>query len=262
MKVKMIFIVGGNGLTGSAIARYLKTTFQKFEIIQRENKEEFFGRQCDILIFANGNAIKYKANQEPFFDFNASVTSIAEYIHKIDFKKFILISTVDVYNDKSDLKKTQENFDIDFINLDTYGFHKYMVEKYVMHFCDNYFIFRLPGLVGKGLKKNPIFDYISIGKKVMISPESELNFINTDYVAKTIFKILETDLKNEIFNLAAKNSLKIKDIKNVIGIESEYTNESKNNVQKYQINTNKIQKYVELPTSEESIKEYFQTLKN
>ncbi|QUC64785.1 NAD-dependent epimerase/dehydratase family protein [Nitrosopumilus sp. K4] len=256
----MIFIIGGNGLTGSAIVQYMQKTSQKFEIIQRENKEEYFGKECNILIFANGNAVKYKANQDPFFDFNASVTSIAEYIHKIKFKKFILISTVDVYNNKSDTNQTQEDVEINFKKLDTYGFHKYLTERYVMHFCDDYLIFRLPGLVGTGLKKNPVFDYINPEKRVMISPESELNFINTRHIAKTIFKMLKMDLKNEIFNLASKNSIKIKNIKNIIGNESEFTEDAKNNIQKYQINTNKIQNLVELSTSEEAIEEYFRKL--
>ena len=79
----MIFIIGGKGLTGSAFVKKLERKNIEFKIIQRENKEEFFGKDCDVLIFANGNAVKYKANEDPFFDFQASVSSIAEYVHKI-----------------------------------------------------------------------------------------------------------------------------------------------------------------------------------
>jgi nucleoside-diphosphate-sugar epimerase len=257
----MIFIVGGKGLTGSAIVKQLQNLSLNFQIIQKENKESFFGKSCDVLIFANGNSIKYKANQDPFFDFNATLTSIAEYIHKIKFKKFILLSTVDVYNNKSNFDETKEDTEIDFKKLDTYGFHKYITEKYVMHFCNNYLIFRLPGLVGRGLKKNPAFDYIDIGKKVMISPESELNFINTKFLAKTLITFLNLGIKNEIFNLAASNSIRIKNIKNIIGVETEYAESALDNIQKYQINIEKIQKHVQLPSSENSIKEYFNELK-
>ena len=256
----MIFIVGGRGLVGSAIVDYLDKNEIDCQVIQKENKKDFFDKQCDTLIFANGNAFKHKANSDPYFDFNASVSSIVEYIHKIKFNNFIHISTVDVYDDKSNLDLTQEDTQINIDKLDNYGFHKLLAENYVRKYCSNYLIFRLPGLVGKGLKKNPVFDYISKEKKVMISPESEINFINTEFIAKTIFKILNLNIKNEIFNLASKNSLKIKNIEKIVNLQTEYNNEAKNKVQKYKINTKKIQKYVDLPTSEESIKSYFENL--
>ena len=79
----MIFIIGGNGLSGSAIVRYLRTKDIDFEIIQKENKKDFFGKKCDLLIFANGNALKYRADEDPLFDFDASLRSVSEYIHKI-----------------------------------------------------------------------------------------------------------------------------------------------------------------------------------
>ena len=149
----MIFIIGGKGLTGSAIVKYLDNKNQDYEIIQKENKEDFFGKECDTLIFANGNALKYKANEDPLFDFYASVASVVEYINNIKFKKFIHISTVDVYDDKTSLIKTKEDVDINPRKLNTYAYHKYCAEEYVKQFCDNYLIFRLSGLVGEGLKK-------------------------------------------------------------------------------------------------------------
>jgi len=256
----MIFIVGGKGLTGSAISHYLKKRNLEYENIQKENKEQFFGKSCDILIFANGNALKFKANQEPFFDFIASVASVAEYVHKINFKQFILLSTVDVYSEKSDLKNTVESTVIQSSKLDNYGFHKLLAENYVKKFCDNYLIFRLPGLVGKGLKKNPVFDFINTQKKVMISPDSKLNFISTRFMAESIFKIVELGIKDEIFNLASKNSIQISEIKKITGFDSEYQNEAQNYIQNYQINTEKIQKFIELTTTEQAIKEYFDSL--
>ena len=93
----MIFIIGGNGLVGSSIVSHLKENNIEYQIIQKENKTEFFGKHCNTLIYANGNAFKYKANSEPFFDFNASVSSIAEYIHKIKFENFIHRASFKIY---------------------------------------------------------------------------------------------------------------------------------------------------------------------
>jgi len=253
----MIFIVGGKGLTGSALVRYAENNNLDYQIIQKENKEEFFGESCDTLIFANGNAVKFKANEDPFFDFEASVSSVAEYVHKIKYKKFALLSTVDVYDKKNSEEFTTENQVIDQIKLEPYGFNKYLAEKYVMDCCPNYIIFRLGGLVGKGLKKNPVYYFIKKDTKVTVSPFSKMNFINTDFVAKIIFKILNLNMKNEIFNVASKNSMIIEKIKEIINYESKFSKDAEHNFQNYIINTNKIQKILNIPTTEESIKEYF-----
>ena len=256
----MIFIVGGKGLTGSALVRYAENNGLDYQIIQKENKEEFFGKSCDTLIFANGNALKFKANDDPFFDFHASVSSVVEYLHKIKYKKFVLLSTVDVYEKKDSEEFTTEDHIIDETKLEPYGLHKYLAERYVIHSCTNYMIFRLGGLVGKGLKKNPVYYFLVKNAKVTVSPNSKMNFINTDFVAKTIFDILNSKAKNKIFNLASKNSVIIKKIKEITGYEGKFSDNAVQNVQNYIINTNKIQQFVNLPTSEESIKEYFDML--
>lgn len=256
----MIFIVGGKGLTGSALVEYAKKNGFEFEIIQRENKEEFFGKSCDVLIFANGNAVKSKANQDPFFDFHASVSSVVEYVQKIDYKKFVLLSTVDVYDRKDDERFTNEDIKINEKSLAPYGFHKLLAENYVKRYCSDYLIFRLGGLVGNGLKKNPAYYFIKKDSKVTISPDSELNFIHTDLVAEIIFKALHDKISNEIFNVASKNSIRIGDIRNIIKYDSEFSDDAKNQVERYKINTHKIQKLVKTSTSEDSIKKYFDEL--
>jgi nucleoside-diphosphate-sugar epimerase len=257
----MIFIIGGNGLTGSAIVKNLEEKKINYKIIQRDNKEEFFGKHCDVLIFANGNALKYKANEDPFFDFHASLSSIAEYIHKIHFDMFVLLSSIEIYDRHLSLDETNEDVQINEQKLEPYGYHKFLVEKYVQRFAKKFLIFRLPALVGVGTRKNPIYDFLHDHKKVMISPKSQLNVINTRIISKIVLEMIEMKISNEIFNLASANSIAIGDIKNMVNFDSEYTEESDKYLQTYFINTEKIQKYVNLSTSEESIIEYFESLK-
>ena len=113
---------------------------------------------------------------------------------------------------------------------------------------------------GKGLKKNPVYDTIHNDKKIMLSPNSAHNFVNTKFIAKSIFDILNLGIRNEIFNLASKNSILIGNLSNIIGYESEYTDDAEKHVENYDINTEKIQKYIELYTSEEAIIDYTKTL--
>lgn len=256
----MIFIIGGNGLSGSAIVRYLRTKDIDFEIIQKENKKDFFGKKCDLLIFANGNALKYRADEDPLFDFDASLRSVSEYIHKIDYDFFIHLSSVNVYDDTSSQNSTKESTVIDTSKLSNYGFHKFLAEELVKHFCKNYLIFRMPGLVGPGLKKNPAFDFIDKNKDVMVSANSIHNYIHTDFMARCIFKIFDMGIKNEIFNLASQNSIQLDSLRRLIGYDTKYTNSAKDTLQNYQVNTTKIQQHITLSSSEEAIKIYFKQL--
>jgi nucleoside-diphosphate-sugar epimerase len=214
------------------------------------------------LIYANGNAFKYKANEDPFFDFNATVASTALYMHNIKYEKYIHISTVDVYDDPSSFEKTKEDTPVNSEKLSVYGYHKLLSENYVRHFCKSYLIFRLPGLVGKGLTKNPVYDFISSHKKVMISPSSTMNFIHTDFIAESIFKVNSSSCINEVFNLAAYNSMEIKKIQNITGYNSEYITGAENNIQHYNINTDKIARYITLQSSEDAVAKYFHELED
>jgi len=263
----MIFVVGGKGFVGSAIVRYLESHKIKYKIIQRENKDAFFGKKCSILIYANGNPYRYKADEDPYFDFMASLESTAEYVHKIKYKKFVLISTVGVYGiylnkTTATYETTKESDEIDEDELDNYGYHKLLAENYVKHFCKDYLIFRLPAIVGKGLKKNQAYDFIHKNKKVMVSKNSSINFINTDFAAKTIFKIIKLNIKDEIFNIASENNIKIKNLKKILGFDSEYSDDSEKNVLTYYINVEKIKRYVKLSRSEDAILEYYKSLTN
>ncbi|MFC1735409.1 NAD-dependent epimerase/dehydratase family protein [Candidatus Hydrogenedentota bacterium] len=252
----MIYIVGGRGLVGSGLVRYAEHKALEFRVIQRENKHEFLGTSCDVLVYAAGNPFKYKAAEDPYFDFQESLSSVAEYVHGLDHCVFAHISSVDVYSDTSSYETTAESAVIDVNRLSPYGYHKYLAEGYVRRFCSSHLIFRLPGLVGPGLKKNPAYDFMHSEKQVMISAESRLNFIHTDIVAESIFSIIDKSLTGETFNLGSRDEIRIGDIKDVVGFDSDYTVEAGNYLQTYRFNCDKIQDFCKLPTSEESLAAY------
>jgi len=252
----MIFIVGGNGLTGSAVVRHCRAAGLEHQVVQRENFRDFLGRSCDILVYANGNALKWKANQDPLFDFHASLASTAQYVHGVACRRYVHLSTVDVYSDKASLAGTAEDAPIVAASLDAYGFHKHLAEEYVRKFAgDRALILRLPGLVGPGLKKNPAYDVLHPEKKVMISRESRLNFIHTDDIARILFTLVDAGAAGT-FNVAAADSIRIGDMAELAGVHTEYTEEAENHRQEYAINTAKLAKLVDLPDSRTAILRY------
>ncbi|CDS53109.1 FIG01204965: hypothetical protein [Polaromonas sp. CG9_12] len=73
-------------------------------------------------------------------------------------KTFILMSTVDVFNKPIGV---DEKTPVDEAGLHPYGLHRRMLEKFVERHFPNHLIVRLPGLVGPGLRKNVIFDFLN-----------------------------------------------------------------------------------------------------
>ena len=256
----MIYLVGGNGLVGYAFQKYFKKNKIKYLNIQRQTQYTFAGKSCDLLIYANGNANKTLAEKDPEYDFENTLGSILFYLRKIKFKKFIFFSSVDVYRDTTKKIKTSEKNLV--FNNSVYGMNKVISEMYVRKFAKNFLIFRLGGLVGDKLKKNPIYDIFN-RNKVFTSTRSEMNFIHTDYIPEILFKLEKKKIRNEIFNLASKNDVSLNNVIRSYAIKKlKKIKKYKDIYQVYKINVNKILKYVELPKTEDSIKKYLLDLNN
>lgn len=88
---------------------------------------------------------------------------------------FVLISTVDVYMNPINV---DEDSKIDPETIDPYGRHRYYLEQFVRDNFKNYSIIRLPGLFGKGLKKNFIYDLINSNTLELTHYQSEFQFYN------------------------------------------------------------------------------------
>ena len=110
----------------------------------------------DLLIYAGMRAEKYLANNAPEKDMEL-VKQAERNIELIGPKKLVLISTIDVLKDPQG--KT-ENDPIETEGLQAYGYDRYMLECWVREHYSDALIIRLPGLFGKNIKKNFIYDYI------------------------------------------------------------------------------------------------------
>ncbi len=147
-------LVGYTGFVGSNLAAAYDFTWK----INSKNKEEAFGKNPDLLIYAGLRAEKFLANKDPEADM-ASIMEAMEQIKKINPKKLVLISTVDVYKDPVDV---DEDTEIDVEGLLPYGANRYRLEQMVRKEWEDALIIRLPGLFGKNLKKNFIYDFIHV----------------------------------------------------------------------------------------------------
>ncbi|SRR5579883_485349 len=144
------------GFTG-----YVGTTLQKqrhFGALYRStNIADINGQSFDLVICAGAPAQKWLANREPEAD-RLKIEGLISHLKSITCKTFVLISTVDVFKNPLGV---DEDTSIEETDLHPYGLHRHLLEKFVESYFANHLIVRLPGLVGPGLRKNVIFDFLN-----------------------------------------------------------------------------------------------------
>lgn len=145
-------IVGYTGFVGSNL--YTPERFQA--AYNTKNIGRAYGTEPDLLVYSGVRAEKYLANRDPERDLE-NIRQAEDNIRKINPKSLVLVSTVDVL---SDPLGADENAKIDESRLQPYGLHRYMLEQWTREHFPEALIVRLPGLFGKNLKKNFIYDFI------------------------------------------------------------------------------------------------------
>lgn len=150
--MKTSMLVGYTGFVGSNIAGQYDFTWK----INSKNREEAYGKKPDLLVYAGLRAEKFLANQNPEADME-TIREAMEQIRKIDPVQLVLISTVDVYRNPVEV---DEDSAIETEGLAAYGANRYRLEQMVREEYEDALIIRLPGLFGKNIKKNFIYDYI------------------------------------------------------------------------------------------------------
>lgn len=146
-------LVGYTGFVGSNLAAGCK-----FDgLYNSKNIKEAYGTNPDVLYYSGVPAAKFIANKFPDMDM-AIMRGAVENIRKINPKKLVLISTVDVYKAPNG---KDEDAVMDTEGLEAYGKNRLWLEGQVREICPDCHIVRLPGLYGKNIKKNFIYDFIN-----------------------------------------------------------------------------------------------------
>ena len=148
-----VALVGYTGFVGSNLLKHGHFDF----LYNSKNIEDSFGLSPDELFFCGIPAEKYIANNFPQKDLE-TIKSAMENIKRIEPKRIVLISTVDVYDSPIDVN---ENDIMRYSDSNIYGKNRRLLEQFVIDSFDDYLIVRLPALYGIGLKKNFIFDMMN-----------------------------------------------------------------------------------------------------
>jgi len=255
-----VTIIGAEGFVGSAFADYLSGRGGIETIrVTRRNYAETVGTESDIVIEAACNSRKYLADQQPTNEFDLSVTHRLRTLHDFPADLHVHISSVDVYSDLTSPETTREDSSPDIAKVSHYGFHKLLAEQAVQHYSHRWLIVRLAGMVGPGLRKNPVYDILS-GEPLRIHPHSQYQFMDTVDTARISWTLVEGGITGEIFNLCGQGLISPSEIAGLAGREINLSMlEPTVQPRVVNINTEKISEKMPVPSTCETVTRFIST---
>jgi len=145
-------LIGHSGFVGGTLLG--QTTFD--DLYRSTNIGDIKHKEYSLVVCAGAPAAKWIANQNPQEDLR-NLTLLMDALKEVRAQELVLISTVDVYPSPISV---DEDSPIDSEKSDPYGKHRFYLEEFVRNHFEQSHIVRLPGLFGKGLKKNFLFDLL------------------------------------------------------------------------------------------------------
>lgn len=164
-------LIGSTGFVGGTLLRQTRIDEQ----FHSTDIETIRGRSYELLVCAGAPAEKWKANKEPDRD-RANIQRLIDCLRTVQAAHVVLISTVDVYPAPVDV---DEDTPIDPRAASAYGRHRYELEQFVRDRFETTCV-RLPGLFGRGLKKNIIYDFLNHNAVDAICADSVFQFYHLD----------------------------------------------------------------------------------
>jgi hypothetical protein len=179
-------LIGATGFVGTTLLRQAPFA----SLYRSTNIAEIRGRSFDTVVCAGARAQKWIANREPEAD-RRHIDELIGHLETVRCAVFVLVSTVDVFNRPIGV---DEATPVDESGLNAYGLNRRRLEAFVEgHFAER-LVVRLPGLVGPGLRKNVIFDFLNDNNLHGIDSRGLFQFYPTVNLWHDIRKSLEAGL--------------------------------------------------------------------
>lgn len=187
-------LLGHTGFVGSnlAAAHCFAASYNS------SNIEALRGQAFDLIVCSAVTAQKWQANKNPEADW-AGITKLLDVLSTVAAKRFVLISTIDVYPNPVHVN---EETDLSALSNHAYGLHRLRVEEFVRDKFPRHQVLRLPGLFGPGIKKNVIFDLLHDNCIEMIHPEGVFQYYSLHLLWSDICRAVEREIP--LLNLATE----------------------------------------------------------
>ncbi|TLP74712.1 NAD(P)-dependent oxidoreductase [Pseudomonas nitroreducens] len=146
-------LIGYSGFVGGTLLKQAEFS----SLYRSTNISEIRGQSFDTVVCAGAPAQKWIANRDPEAD-RQKIEELIGHLRTVRCRTFVLVSTVDVFGSPLGV---DEDSDVVEEGLHAYGLHRRVLEKFVEEHFESFLIVRLPGLVGPGLRKNVIYDFLN-----------------------------------------------------------------------------------------------------
>ncbi|HVM49301.1 MAG TPA: NAD(P)-dependent oxidoreductase [Candidatus Acidoferrum sp.] len=254
--MKRAIVIGAQGFVGSAFVRCLKQRPLEVIEVTRQSYARHAGTGADVVIQAACNSRKYLADEDPVGEFDSSVRLCLQALKDFPTPLNVHISSADVYADLANPCATSEESPIDAGRISHYGLHKLLAEELVRHYAGRWLIARLAGMVGPGLRKNPVFDVLN-DRPLRIHPDSQYQFAATDLVAETVWRLVEAGEANQVFNVCGRGLVSPRQVAELAGRKLDLSlvpSDARPRIM--DVNIGKISRRAEVPLSLDTVRAF------
>jgi sugar phosphate isomerase/epimerase len=168
-------LVGCSGVIGKNLRNQLKFD----DLYNSTNITDLANKTYNEVYLACLPATKWLINNNPVQDY-ANVMTIINILDTVSCDMCVLISTIDVYPNRNEHFDESSNIQWNEHITCYYGYHRYIFEQYISSRFSNHIIVRLPGIYGKYIKKNVIYDMINNNNIDCINIHSSLQWYFID----------------------------------------------------------------------------------
>jgi len=252
-----VTLLGANGFVGTGLRRFLAAQAGvEMVAVTRQNHNSLKGTRADVTIDVSGNSKKFLADQQPLLDLELSVVHRLRTLLDFPAALHVHVSSVDAYDDLTSPRTTAEDSPIDPAAASHYGLHKMLAEQIVRHYAADWLILRLAGMVGPGLRKNPVFDILN-GQPLRIHPDSRYQFMHTGDVARILWELVQSQWRKETFNLCGDGLISPREIGALAGRPLDLTLLPAESVPRIvDVNIGKISKFARVPPTAETVAKF------
>ena len=180
-------LIGYTGFIGSNLLG-IKKNLIKFN---SKNIKKIKFRNFNLVICAGTYSKIWIAKKNPKKDFN-NIQNLINNLKTIEAKKFILISTCEVYGKRTSCNEKTKILET---NLSNYGLNRFRLEKFVEKNFLDYHIIRLPIVYGNGFSKNFLFDLINQKNLESINGNDLIQIYNVKNLKKDIRFIQKRNIR-------------------------------------------------------------------
>lgn len=202
-----LLITGTSSGLGKYLHRNLGGVSWNRKTSEKE-KDEIKKNGAEIIIHCAFNSEQNPKDVEQYFRDNVLLT---EELTNIPHKKFIFISSVDVYPKNSNRHIEDELLDVNKTDS-LYAKTKLLSEEIVKKNCSNFLILRCSTLLGKDSRKNSLIKIIQDDSPTLtLSSNSSFNYILHKDVADFIKLAIEKDLQG-MYNVALSENITLLEV--------------------------------------------------